>query len=144
MFRNFKILTLTLILVSVFCLNGFTQSSNLVGKWVRINGPVGWSGVAAAFDEETCDKIILILRYGSWKNYDDLLDSFDILLIRNRVKAMVVDMKHLEGKAKVVILGGRDSGLSVWVPIEWLKGNEERPVFAQKYPDTKDLVYFPY
>jgi len=127
-----KIAITVLILSFSFCMNSFAQYEELVGKWVKINGPLERRIIGIAFDQNTCDRVSLTLSYGDREDFDNVLDSFNILRIKNHVSALVVDIDLFKGRAKVVILSGRNKGISGWIPLSWLDGNDEFPTLSKK------------
>lgn len=129
-----KILLMVFIFLFLVCLKGFGQYADLVGKWVKINGPFGWRILGVALDEDTCDELILMSRHAGRINFDKTLNSFNVLRIKNHTHAVVIEVKLFEGKAKVLLLSGMYKGMSGWVPLEWLDGNQERPALAKIIP----------
>jgi len=105
---------------------GFSQYYELVGKYIEINGPDDFSEVGVAFSESTCDKLIHAINYKSKRDFDGLLEYFDVARVKNHTSAFVVDAKYFEGKAKVVVLSGLHKGISGWIPIEWLARNSTK------------------
>ncbi len=122
-----KILVLLFIFTFSFIFISHAQYAGLVGKWVRINAPAYFRYIGAALDEETCDKMIALLRYRQEKgfNFKKIFESFKIMKIKNRTAALVRDVRVFEGKAKVTLLSGLYKGATAWIPIEWLDGNKE-------------------
>lgn len=122
---NFKIFLVAVIFISSSALACYGQYAGLVGKWARINAPAYFQYIGVALDEQTCDKLIDIVRYGRQSDLKRFRQSFKILTVRNGVSAMVREVHIFEGKAKVTLLSGIYKGASAWIPIEWLDGNKE-------------------
>jgi hypothetical protein len=101
-----------------------------VGKRIEIHGPDCWDILGVGLDEEICDLLIRASQSRDKKMFNQILQSFRVMRIRNNAKALVVDAKILEGKAKVILFTGIYKGMSGWIPIEWLRGNEKRPTLS--------------
>ena len=129
---RFKVLFLVFILSFSFSMSGFSQYADLVGKWAQISGPWSWRTLGVALDEETCEVLGSIFRYGGRVNFDKILGSFNILRIKNHTSVLILDVKLSESRAKIVILSGMYKGMTGWIPLEWLNQNEERPALAKK------------
>jgi hypothetical protein len=72
--------------------------------------------------------MIAALYAGDDQDFKDLLlYSYKVMRVSYNAKALVLDTKVFEGKAKVIIITGVYRGMTGWVPIEWLKGNEKLP-----------------
>jgi len=132
MMQKSKLLLATGILLLCFSFTAFGQYADLVGKWATIKAPYNWPYIGLTYDEETCDKIISAYYSNDKRYFDNLLTSFDVLVIKNYTNVLVLDVKSFENKAKVTLLSGPYKGVSGWIPIYWLHSNEERPRFAQK------------
>lgn len=130
MFYKIKIGIIIGILTLSFSLNSFASYEELVGKWVKINGPCHRNIIGLAFNKKACDRVNITFRYGNRENLEAVLDSFDILRIKNHVSALVLDIELFEDRARVVILSGANKGISGWVPLSWLDGNENLPTFT--------------
>jgi len=128
---KYKVFLLTVILFFSFSLGGFPQYARLVGKWAKVNGPRNFSKLGVAVDKNTCDKLILVLDKGDREFFYRMLGSFNIFRIENHTSVLVLDVKILEDKAKVMVLTGLQSGVSGWIPIEWLNGNSKQPTFSR-------------
>lgn len=118
---------LVLIMSFLGAFGGFCQYYDLDGKWVQINGPENWKVIGVALDELTCDKLIAAAETKDQSSFTNLLKNYDIFRIPNGSKALVLDVKLFEGKAKVMVfktIYERESG---WIPISWLDGNQYRP-----------------
>jgi hypothetical protein len=133
MFCKIKI-GLVIILALSFSLNSFASYNDLVGKWVKINGPCRRNIIGLASNEKACDRMSITLRYGSRDNFEAVLDSFDVLKIKNHVSALVLDVELFEDRARVVILSGVNKGVSGWIPLSWLDGNESFPTLTYREP----------
>jgi hypothetical protein len=132
MVKKSKLLSLTLILLLGFSLNAFGQYADLVGKWVRLNGPQERGYIGLAYNEEACDKLIVAQYCRDEMYFDNLLRSFDVLVIKNYTSAVLLDTEIFKGKAKVALLSGPNVGITGWIPIEWLDNNEARPRLGEQ------------
>lgn len=120
----------------------FAEYAQLVGKRVEIHGPSCWDTLGVALDKTTCDELRETLNPENKGIFETLLTSYKILRITKNTKALVLDAEIIEGKAHVVILTGIYKGMSGWIPIEWLDGNEKRPTLidSDKYPIQRHNV----
>ncbi len=132
MVKKSRILSMMLILLLGFSLNAFGQYADLVGKWVRLNGPQDRAYIGLAYDERTCDKLIVAHYCADERYFDNLLQSFDVLVIKNYASAILLDTEIFKGRAKVALLSGPNIGISGWIPIEWLDNNEARPMLHEQ------------
>lgn len=111
--------------------------SELDGRWIELHGPYCWQTLGVALDEEVCD----LLRDASLaldkKKFSDVLAMFRVLRIEKNTKVVVLEMKISEDKAKVLLLTGLYKGQTGWVPLEWLQGNEKRPLLREYEPKSK-------
>ncbi|UCC94604.1 MAG: hypothetical protein JSW40_07275 [Candidatus Omnitrophota bacterium] len=129
-----KIVSMVCVFVVCFLPSGFSQYAELVGEWVEIHGPFCWDKLAVARDEETCDLMNYALCINSKTMFLRIWESTDVVGITKNTKAMVLETKPLEYKAKVLILTGINKGITGWIPIEWLHCNtKNRPQFKD-YP----------
>ncbi|MDD5194609.1 MAG: hypothetical protein PHQ96_02910 [Candidatus Omnitrophica bacterium] len=128
-----KIAITVIFLVALFLAIGpvFCEYAELNGKYVELHGPYCWDKLGVARDEVACDTMIKILAKGNKAKFFEILESYRILRVAKNTKAMVLEIKLDEGKAKVLILSGLHRGFSGWVPIAWLKGNEKRPLIPE-------------
>jgi hypothetical protein len=129
---KFKVLFLVVILIASCIPVSFAQYASLVGKWVKINGPLGVRYIGVGSSEEACERLIVILQNGKKRDFIQALESFDVVVTKNYTSAIVLDAKILEGKAKVTLLSGLHKGASGWIPIKWLGGNKEKVSFTGK------------
>lgn len=109
-----------LFLFFIFVFNNAYSYSELDGKYIEIHGPFCWKNLGVALDEEICDKLIEALSNNDKERFDYLLESFRVLRISKNTKAVVLELKISENKAKVLILSGIHKGLCGWIPINWL------------------------
>lgn len=128
-------ITFLLILFLAFPLATFAgYYASLVGKRVEIHGPYRWDTLAVAQDKQTCDQLKAALDPRSKEIFVTLLNSFKVVRITKNTKALVLDIEVLEGRAQIIILTGIYRGVSGWVPLEWLRGNENRPSIKDSVP----------
>lgn len=125
-----KFLLLLLLFAVFICLSAFAEYARLDGKSVQLNGPFGRRIIGVAVDQATCDELALMLRRGGRRNFEAMLDSPDVLRVANHSAALVQDVQLFEGRAKITLLCGLYRGMTGWVPLEWLQGNQERPRLA--------------
>jgi hypothetical protein len=126
--KNFLFtLFITLILFLLSPLQVLADYASLVGRRVEIHGPYCWDTLGVALDSQTCDNLRAALHSQDKKMFITLLNSFGILRITKNTKALVLNVEVLEGRANIVILTGIYRGMSGWIPLEWLLGNEKRP-----------------
>ena len=137
--NKLRLLFIVFILTAYFHPASFADYAHLVGKRVKINGPAWWSNLGVALTEGECNKLIVASYYEDRKALKAVLESFDIMRVKNHVSAIVVDTKIFEAKAKVILLRGLYKGMSGWVPIAWLDFNDERPDFSTE-PEEKDVL----
>ena len=131
--RSLKAVGLLLVLIFSFSSLGFAQYAQLVGKRAEVHGPFCWDTLGVALDKESCDLMIRVIRMADKKMFKALLKATEIVRIDKNAKVLVMDTEVFEGRAKVVILSGSEGfkGVSGWIPIEWLKGNEHFPRFSE-------------
>ena len=104
--------------------------AELLGKWVEVHGPFCWDVLGIALTEESYPWFQEALSWQNKKAFQKvIMNSEDMLYIRKDEKAIVLDMDVIQGKAQVTILTGVHTGISGWIPIEWLQGNQKRPTF---------------
>lgn len=130
--KSMKTVCLLILLVFSFSQLGFSQYAQLVGKRVELHGPFCWDTLGVALDEQTCDLMIQVSRMADKKLFKALLKATEIIRVDKNAKVLVLDTEIFEGRAKVVILTGTESfkGMSGWIPIDWLKGNDKLPRFS--------------
>jgi hypothetical protein len=106
----------------------FAQYAFIVGKRAQLNGPFGYKHLGVALDKHACDYMILKLQDQDQKKFEDyLLSDHRIMRIENNSPVLVLITEVFEGKAHIVLYSSFYRGMSGWVPVEWLDGNEERP-----------------
>lgn len=132
--HRIKVLLIVLIFLGLVCLKGYSQYADLSGKSVEINGPQNARIIGVAIKEDACDELIIMSRHGGWSNFNRALDSVDVIRIKNHVRAVVMEVKLFEGKAKILLVSGVYQGLTGWIPIEWLDGDQVRPKLARRIP----------
>jgi len=128
------------VLVLIICfsgqLAGFCQYYDLNGQQVQINGPKDWETIGIALDESACDELIAVVEAKDQCAFNKFLKSYDVLRIPNGSTALVLDVKLLEGKAKVMIFKTIYEGESGWIPLSWLDNNQDRPVIRRIAEDN--------
>ena len=102
----------------------FAGYEELIGKRIEIHGPYGYNMLGVALDKQTCDQLISALSPRNKAIFDTLLQSYQVMRIEGDTKALVLDTEPIEGRAHIIILSGFYKGMSGWIPLEWLSGNE--------------------
>ena len=87
MMRNSKVFLVTVLLLISFSFSVFGEYAELVGKWVKIKAPRNWPYIGLTFDEQVCDKLITAYYTNNKRYFDNLLTSFDVLVIENHTNA---------------------------------------------------------
>jgi hypothetical protein len=136
-----KTIFIAFFLVCIFSLNAFSGYYELVGKWVRINGPDSWPLLGVALDEPTCQQLREALLTGDNFLFENKLKDYDIFRIKNHSGAMVIDVKIFDDKAKVMVFNGWYEQESGWIPLEWLDGNEVRPALKSFVKKAQGVHY---
>lgn len=126
-----KILLIVFIFLCLICFKGYGQYADLTGKSVELNGPVNSRIIGVAITEDACDELVIMSRYGGWSNFNKALDSYNVIRVKNHTSAVVMEVNLFEGTAKILLTRGVYDGMSGWVPIEWLDGNQIRPKLAR-------------
>ena len=133
MIFKLKFFLLTLILAVIAPGLSFCQYAALDAKAIYINGPESYDLVGVALSQKACDKLIAVMALKDAFEFEQALNSPNILRIKNHTPALVLAVDFFAGKAKVIIAEGLQKGYSGWVPIEWLKDNQSQPVFSKNY-----------
>ncbi|MCF7908502.1 MAG: hypothetical protein K9L86_06505 [Candidatus Omnitrophica bacterium] len=112
---------------------GFCQYVYLDAKYVQIKGPVEFKEIGVALSETACERLIAILDLEDGLEFEQALNSYDILRIDNYASAILLDLNLFEGMAKVTVLEGLQHKFSGWIPISWLDDNQSRPILSESY-----------
>ncbi|MFH1771568.1 MAG: hypothetical protein ABH872_02015 [Candidatus Omnitrophota bacterium] len=127
----------TLIILVFLCFvnfMGYCEYADLVGKRVQLNGPFCWDTLGVAFDEHTHDILAQTLSFEDEISYRRVIYkssyAYETLRTKKNTKAIVLDVDYAKRCAKVSLFEGIDRGITGWIPLEWLDGNEERPVMS--------------
>lgn len=103
----------------------------LIGKQITIHGPFCWDTLGVARNRRTCAFLIDVLDLGDEVTYNAIIHalpySLQIMRTDKNTKAIVTEVELFERRAKVILLEGYYRGMSGWVPLEWLQGNQKRP-----------------
>lgn len=125
-------------LMAVIAPPAYSGYAQLDGRYVELHGPFCWDKLGVARDEVACDAMIQALATGNKRIFFEVLESYRILRVQKNTKAVVLEIKADEGKAKVLILSGLHKGFSGWIPCVWLDGNEKRPLISE-YNTTENF-----
>ena len=133
MIFKLKVFLLALIFAASFAGSSFCQYAALDAKTIYINGPKDYDWIGVALSRKACDKLIAVLALEDAREFKRVLDSPNILRIANHTPAYVLLVDFFAGQAKVVIAEGLQKGYSGWAPIDWLKDNQNQPIFSKQY-----------
>ncbi|MDD3295740.1 MAG: hypothetical protein PHU64_00075 [Candidatus Omnitrophica bacterium] len=125
--RKVKAILVIFLLGFLVCGAGFSQYVELDGKRIIINGPSKFKNLGVAPDKDVCDALIVAAEYGDKELFEGILNSFDVIRIKNNSSAVVIEEDLFGYKAKVLLVSGLHRGLSGWIPIDWLKNNQNQP-----------------
>jgi hypothetical protein len=117
----------SIIMMAIIAAPAYSGYVELNGKYVELHGPFCWDKLGVAQDEAACDAMMRILASGDKHAFFGVLNSYRIYRVEKNTKAVVLEVKLFEGKAKVLILTGLHKKFTGWVPLAWLDGNEKRP-----------------
>jgi len=109
-----------LLFLNLFLFSYSYSYSELDGKYIEIRGPFCWENLGVAKDEEMCDLLIKAIEKNDKERFNYLLESFRVLRIKKNTKAVVLELKIEEKKAKILILTGIYKYSCGWIPIQWL------------------------
>ena len=101
----------------------FAEYPELIGRELTMHGPYSWQSLGVALSERKGDDLIYAYRMRDKNAFTAILESYDVLRVTKDTRVLVLDEELLKGKAHVVITSGIYKGMSGWVPIEWIKGN---------------------
>ena len=108
----------------------YAQYAPIDGKWVVVNGPASYESLGVCLDEKSLERLLIILQRGDKQDFEQALESFRILRVKNHFHAVVLQENVYEGTARVLILDGLHRGFSGWIPLGWLRDNHRRPAFS--------------
>jgi hypothetical protein len=103
--------------ISIFSLSVALANPELVGKHARLIGPKGLSYIGLARTDQAYRLMEVALERRQFKN---IKDNFDIIIIENNSAVCVLDIELFKNKAKVLVLDGLQEGISGWAPLSWL------------------------
>lgn len=103
----------------------FAEYSDLIGKEIVMRGPYSWQRLGVALDEKIGDDLIYAYRLRDKTAFMAVLESYDVLRVPKDTKVFVLDTEIFKGRAHVVLTSGFYKGMSGWIPIEWLRGNNK-------------------
>ncbi|MEI8349255.1 MAG: hypothetical protein WCI77_03785 [Candidatus Omnitrophota bacterium] len=110
---------------SLICVSSFAKYAELVGKRAEIHGPYCWDTLGVALSEEHFALMRSALETKDEKLFSEVLKCYNILRIEKNTKVFVLYTETLARRAQVVILTGIYRGMSGWIPLEWLDGNNK-------------------
>jgi hypothetical protein len=114
-----KVIVFSLIFafISTLFLSGVLANAELVGKHARLIGPRRLSYIGLAKNDQAYQLMEVALAR---KQFKDIANNFDIIIIENDIAVCVLDIELFENKAKVLVLEGLQEGISGWAPLSWL------------------------
>jgi len=115
---------------------GFCQYASLDSKRVYIRGPAEYKEVGVALSETACERLLAVLELKDKLEFQEALNSYDVLRIKNYTPAILIDLDLSADKAKVTVLDGLQRKFSGWIPIDWLRGSQDEPVLSKSYQFT--------
>lgn len=121
-----KILLLSLIFLAFLVSFTVYAQADLVGRYVKIEGPFCWEYLGVARTDQSYQLMEAVLARQDQDLFQVLLKNYDIVVVEKNMPAMVLDVKIFEGKAKVVILRGLQRGATGWVPLSWVGDSCQR------------------
>jgi hypothetical protein len=135
---NRVIFTVLFLLLSCFFSQAtFADYPGLVGREISLHGPYSWQRLGVALNEKMADDIIYAYRMRDKTAFLGMLESYDVLRVTKDAKVLVLDAEVFKGKAHVVLTSGLYKGMSGWVPIEWLKGNDQHYLIGEVAEENK-------
>jgi len=115
----------------------FAEYSDLIGRELTIHGPYSWQRLGVALNEKMGDDLIYAYRMRDKTAFIAMLESYDVLRVTKDTKVLVLDAEILKGRAHVVLTSGFYKGMSGWIPVEWLKGNNPHHLFREGIEKSK-------
>ncbi|MCF7887172.1 MAG: hypothetical protein K9L71_02000 [Candidatus Omnitrophica bacterium] len=103
--------------ISTFFLSVVLANAELVGKHARLIGPRRLSYIGLARTGQSYRLMELALER---KQFENIVDNFDIVIIENNIAVCVLDIELFKNKARVLVLEGLQEGITGWVPLSWL------------------------
>ncbi|MCF7870144.1 MAG: hypothetical protein K9L69_02785 [Candidatus Omnitrophica bacterium] len=88
-----------------------------MGKHAQLTGPRSLNYIGLAKTNQAYRLMELALERKQFKN---IVDNFDIVIIENNIAVCVLDIELFENKAEVLVLEGLQKGITGWVPLSWL------------------------
>lgn len=132
-----KIFVIFFLIFSCLASSVFAEYTELVGKVAEIHGPNHWQKLGVALNKKRCDDLIYSSRNRDKETFTAVLKSYDVLRVEKNTKVFVQDVELFKNRAHVIIESGMYKGMSGWIPIEWLDGNDTRHLFKDKREDNK-------
>lgn len=125
-----KVIAFSLIFafISTFFLSLVLANAELVGKHAMLTGPRRLNYIGLAKTEPAYQLMELALER---KQFKDIANNFDIVIIKNNSAVCVLDIELFENKAKVLVLEGLQEGISGWAPLSWLPEAPKRVRIGQ-------------
>ncbi|MFO8053502.1 MAG: hypothetical protein R6U54_06060 [Candidatus Omnitrophota bacterium] len=111
------VFSLISLFISTFFLPVVSANAELVGKNAEVIGPRRLDYIGLARTNQAYRLMELALERKQFKN---IVDNFDIVIIENNAAVCVLDIKLFKNKAKVLVLEGLQEGITGWVPLNWL------------------------
>jgi hypothetical protein len=132
------IFTVLFLLFSCFLSQAtFADYSDLIGREIALHGPYSWQRLGVALNEKMADDLVYAYRMRDKTAFLGMLESYDVLRVTKDTKVLVLDAEVFKGKAHVVLTSGFYKGMSGWVPIEWLKGNDRHYLIGEAAEESK-------
>lgn len=120
-------------LLAPLAFSQYVSYAELDSKYVYINAPAEYKEVGVALTETACERLLAVLQLKDKFEFQEALKAYDVLKIKNYTPAILVDLDLFANKAKVTILDGLQREFSGWIPIDWLKNNQDQPVLSESY-----------
>lgn len=131
MARKTIVLSLVIFVISLFSLSSALPRAELVGKYVKINGPLRLGYLGIARTDQAYQLMDTALKL---EKFQGALRNFDIVIVKNDLPVCVLDLELFNQRAKVLVLEGLQEGVTGWVPLSWLP---EQPKEAKLWQNHK-------
>ncbi|MCF7870938.1 MAG: hypothetical protein K9L95_04385 [Candidatus Omnitrophica bacterium] len=130
MVKKTIVLSLVVFAVFLFSLSSASAQAELVGKYVKINGPFQLSYLGIARTKQAYQLMDTALKL---EKFENALRNFDIVIVKNNLPVCVLDLELFNQRAKVLVLEGLQEGITGWVPLSWLPKQPEEAKLWQNH-----------
>ncbi len=98
-----------------------SAQANLVGRYVKLNGPFCWDYLGLARTDYAYGLMQAALDEYDRELFQIVLKNYDIVVVEKNVPVVVMDIEIFEARAKVSVLGGLQQGACGWIPLSWIE-----------------------